>query len=466
MQPKLLRSLSTTARRRRCTLTMTLASALTFLAFTFVYVDSNCSRNARSFKKTVVSRVQRHALMEDNNGRIALGDVRWYSAPNNRSFYIAARDNVSVVLEKRKSKTWSKGAKHTGNVTISVYNASLSTKYDKESSRPIGNISSTARHSPAPTAGENRVTVQAKTKNNTTTSFSTNYRFEKVNKWSTWDIWPIDEAALRKIRTLSRALLPRFGMGKDEIRPDSTRLHKCVKKSRGCKLDDKNAIRHYQTCAVVGNSGILTGSHCGGEIDAHDYVIRFSVGPTAGYEDDVGTKRNITFLNKDNLLKISKSLRLPSSKNVYAQRLTRMNASTFMFAKGKNKEWNTDIKSLITIARRNNLCFTLRKNTKNLGIIIRGIISQEMPDLAQHLGGVDTTGMMSVFMASTFCHRINLYGFYPFTKDTRGKDIRYHYYDNVKPRRQGSVDNYPTEFMVNKRLHRLGVVNHVIDKCQ
>ncbi|CAH1249420.1 ST8SIA4 [Branchiostoma lanceolatum] len=385
MQPKLLRSLSTTARRRRCTLTMTLASALTFLAFTFVYVDSNCSRNARSFKKTVVSRVQRHALMEDNNGRIALGDVRWYSAPNNRSFYIAARDNV---------------------------------------------------------------------------------RFEKVNKWSTWDIWPIDEAALRKIRTLSRALLPRFGMGKDEIRPDSTRLHKCVKKSRGCKLDDKNAIRHYQTCAVVGNSGILTGSHCGGEIDAHDYVIRFSVGPTAGYEDDVGTKRNITFLNKDNLLKISKSLRLPSSKNVYAQRLTRMNASTFMFAKGKNKEWNTDIKSLITIARRNNLCFTLRKNTKNLGIIIRGIISQEMPDLAQHLGGVDTTGMMSVFMASTFCHRINLYGFYPFTKDTRGKDIRYHYYDNVKPRRQGSVDNYPTEFMVNKRLHRLGVVNHVIDKCQ
>ncbi|XP_066263310.1 CMP-N-acetylneuraminate-poly-alpha-2,8-sialyltransferase-like isoform X2 [Branchiostoma lanceolatum] len=386
MQPKLLRSLSTTARRRRCTLTMTLASALTFLAFTCVYVDSNCSRNARSFKKTVVSRVQRHALMEeDNNARIALGDVSWYSALNNRSFYIAARDNV---------------------------------------------------------------------------------RFEKVNKWSTWDIWPIDEAALRKIRTLSRALLPRFGMGKDEIRPDSTRLHKCVKKSRGCKLDDKNAIRHYQTCAVVGDSGILTGSHCGGEIDAHDYVIRFGVGPTAGYEDDVGTKRNITFLNKDNLLKISKSLRLPTSKNIYAQRLKRMNASTFMFAKGKNKEWNTDIKSLITIARRNNLCFTLRKNTKNLGIIIRGILSQEMPDLAQHLGGVDTTGMMSVFMASTFCHRINLYGFYPFTKDTRGKDIRYHYYDNVKPRRKGSVDNYPTEFMVNKRLHRLGVVNHVIDKCQ
>ncbi|XP_078621312.1 uncharacterized protein LOC144887787 [Branchiostoma floridae x Branchiostoma japonicum] len=469
MPPVLFRSLSTTARRRRVTLTMALVSTLTFLAFAFVYVDSNCSRKARlmSVKTIGGSRIQRHALMEDDSSGWTPIDVL-SSALNNRSFYMSTRGNVSVVLEKRKRKNRViEGAKHESmdgenpKSQTPIAFKRLPAKIAQESSGHL------ARHSALKTGGDNRGAVRIKPNNNTRSSFSgTDNRLKKINKWSTWDIWPINEAALRKIRTLSRGLLPKFGMGKDEIRSDSTRLHKCVKKSRGCKLDNKNSIRHYGTCAVVGNSGILTDSHCGGEIDAHDYVIRFNVGPIVGYERDIGRKRNITFLDRDILKKISKSLRSPASKNVYTQRLRRMNASTLMFAKGKNKEWNTDIESLITIARRYNLCFTLRKNTKNLGIIIRGILSQEMPDLAQHLGGVDTTGILSVFMASTFCHRINLYGFYPFTKDIHGKDIRYYYYDNVKPKRKGSADNYPVEYMVNKRLHKLGVVNHVIDKCQ
>ncbi|XP_078702537.1 CMP-N-acetylneuraminate-poly-alpha-2,8-sialyltransferase-like [Branchiostoma floridae x Branchiostoma belcheri] len=393
---------NTPMRRLRGTLTLVLVSTLTFLFFAFVYLSWNCSRNARlmSLKKLGVSSIQRRALMEEEVSLMAaISDVILPSAH--------APNNRSYYTASQKGKS------------------------------------------------------------NTSRPFPANYRVEKIDRWSTWDIWFIDEQVLRKFRTLSRALLPKGGMAKNEIRWDSTKVHKCVRKAKGgstCKLDDKNTIRHYNTCAIVGNSGILTGSLCGGEIDAHDYVIRFSVAPTVGYEHDVGSKRDITFLNKDVLLKISKSLRLPDSRSVYTQRLKSMNASILMFDKGKTKEWNADMKSLITIARKNKLCFTLRKNTKNLGIIIRGIISQEMPDLARHLvGGVDTTGMLSVFMASTFCRRINLYGFYPFSKDTHGKGIRYHYYDNVKPKRK---DDFPVEYMVSKRLHSLRVVNHVIDKCR
>ncbi|XP_059937948.1 alpha-N-acetylgalactosaminide alpha-2,6-sialyltransferase 2 [Mesoplodon densirostris] len=43
-------------------------------------------------------------------------------------------------------------------------------------------------------------------------------------------------------------------------------------------------------CAVVGNGGILNGSHQGQNIDAHDYVFRLNGAVIKGFENDVGTK--------------------------------------------------------------------------------------------------------------------------------------------------------------------------------
>ncbi|XP_070702149.1 CMP-N-acetylneuraminate-beta-galactosamide-alpha-2,3-sialyltransferase 1-like isoform X2 [Pempheris klunzingeri] len=45
-----------------------------------------------------------------------------------------------------------------------------------------------------------------------------------------------------------------------------------------------------RTCAVVGNSGNLKGSHYGPLIDFHDVVIRMNRGRVKGYEADVGTR--------------------------------------------------------------------------------------------------------------------------------------------------------------------------------
>nr|XP_019963592.1 PREDICTED: alpha-N-acetylgalactosaminide alpha-2,6-sialyltransferase 1-like [Paralichthys olivaceus] len=47
------------------------------------------------------------------------------------------------------------------------------------------------------------------------------------------------------------------------------------------------------SCAVVGNSGILSGSQMGKEIDSHDYVFRMNGAAIKGYEEDVGNKTSV-----------------------------------------------------------------------------------------------------------------------------------------------------------------------------
>ena len=55
-------------------------------------------------------------------------------------------------------------------------------------------------------------------------------------------------------------------------------------------------------CALVGNSGVLTGSRCGKDIDDHEFIIRMNLAPTGGvYADDVGSKISIVTMNRAQL---------------------------------------------------------------------------------------------------------------------------------------------------------------------
>ena len=53
----------------------------------------------------------------------------------------------------------------------------------------------------------------------------------------------------------------------------------------------------FKTCAVVGNSGVLLKSKQGKEIDEHEKVFRINYAPTAGYEEDVGSRTDFDFVN-------------------------------------------------------------------------------------------------------------------------------------------------------------------------
>lgn len=57
--------------------------------------------------------------------------------------------------------------------------------------------------------------------------------------------------------------------------------------------------RKYRTCAVVGNSGILLNQSHASFIDSHDMVIRLNNARTIGFQDRVGSKTTIAFINSN-----------------------------------------------------------------------------------------------------------------------------------------------------------------------
>jgi len=58
--------------------------------------------------------------------------------------------------------------------------------------------------------------------------------------------------------------------------------------------------------ALVGSSGVLSGSGRGKEIDSFEEVIRFNRAPTNSYEEDVGSKTTVRVLNNHVFLNTNK----------------------------------------------------------------------------------------------------------------------------------------------------------------
>lgn len=67
----------------------------------------------------------------------------------------------------------------------------------------------------------------------------------------------------------------------------------------GRLLPRKQLFRNarYQTCAVVGNGGILLNSSCGRSIDSKDFVIRCNFAEMRGFERDVGIATDLVTFN-------------------------------------------------------------------------------------------------------------------------------------------------------------------------
>ncbi|XP_033102110.1 CMP-N-acetylneuraminate-poly-alpha-2,8-sialyltransferase-like [Anneissia japonica] len=223
-------------------------------------------------------------------------------------------------------------------------------------------------------------------------------------------------------------------------------------------IDRRKNISIKSTCAIIGSSGILTDSGCGHEIDGHEFVIRENLAKTKSFGNDVGRRTDLMTSNKALTEVLDHCLRgvEVDCYEEYHSRLNALNDAYFLII--TFHDWQKfdkkRFRKFIGRARNEKLSLDIRIPNKPIKPVIRALWS---------LKNDASSGLMIFTIATTFCDRISLYGFYPFHIGPHGDSLPYHYYDRGTWK---GVHNLESEYQVFQKLHNEGIVRHVTDKCR
>ncbi|KAJ8267553.1 hypothetical protein COCON_G00127250 [Conger conger] len=150
-----------------------------------------------------------------------------------------------------------------------------------------------------------------------------------------------------------------------------------------------------RTCAVVGNSANLKGSHYGALIDSNDFVIRMNKAPTLGYEKDVG--------------------RRTTHHVMYPESATDLQNDTHLLLipfKILDLEWIISALTTGTIKRTRMPVMAKIKANKNKVLIYSPTFFKYVYDfwLKGH-GLYPSTGFLTLMFAIHICDEVNVFGF-------------------------------------------------------
>ncbi|XP_076853229.1 alpha-2,8-sialyltransferase 8F isoform X2 [Brachyhypopomus gauderio] len=219
----------------------------------------------------------------------------------------------------------------------------------------------------------------------------------------------------------------------------------------------------WESCAVVGNGGILANSSCGENIDSAQFIIRCNLPPLgSGHERDVGNKTGLVTANPSILLEKFSGLvdrRRPfvDSLRPYGHSLLLLPA----FSYGRNTP--VSLRALYTVE-------DLQGEGRDVPRPV--FLSPEyLTCLARFWRGQGlravrlSTGLIVASLALELCANVHLYGFWPFSLHPHARcPLTNHYYDDKQTKK--NVHAMPDEFEQLLRLHSQGVVRLHLGECQ
>ncbi|XP_035511153.1 alpha-2,8-sialyltransferase 8F-like [Morone saxatilis] len=214
----------------------------------------------------------------------------------------------------------------------------------------------------------------------------------------------------------------------------------------------------WDTCAVVGNGGILTNSSCGNTIDSAQFVIRCNLPPlNNGFEKHVGIKTDLVTANPSILIK--KYGALMGHRRPFVESL-RSYGNSLLLLPAFSYSHNTPVclRAFYTMEDFESPIQPIFFNPEYLEKLALFWRSQGLRAVRL------STGIMMASMALELCANVHLYGFWPFSNHPHNfQALTNHYYDN-QPATRG-FHAMPTEFDLLLRLHTQGVLKLHLGKC-
>ncbi|XP_047657098.1 alpha-N-acetylneuraminide alpha-2,8-sialyltransferase-like [Tachysurus fulvidraco] len=216
----------------------------------------------------------------------------------------------------------------------------------------------------------------------------------------------------------------------------------------------------WDSCAVVGNGGIIANSSCGKQIDSSSYVIRCNLPPLDnGYERDTGHKTNLVTAN-------------PS---IFFEKYHALNERRRSFVEDI-QIYGDALLFLPAFSFRQNMAVSLRVIYAIEDININGprpvfLNPEYLSSLAKfwRAQGIHSlrlsTGIMMVSLALELCNNVHLYGFWPFgIHPYTHQKLSNHYYDNRPVNKR--IHAMPAEFKALLDLHNKGVIHLHLEECK
>ncbi|MED6222376.1 glycosyltransferase 29 [Stylosanthes scabra] len=198
----------------------------------------------------------------------------------------------------------------------------------------------------------------------------------------------------------------------------------------------------YSSCAVVGNSGILLKKHYGSVIDSHEVVIRLNHARVQGFEQNVGSKTNISFVNSNILHGCSRMIgcNCHGYKDDVATVMYICQLAHFMdYTLCKRSMGARSPLLVVTDPRFDVLCarivkyYSLRRFVLESG---KGL--EEWGPFHDEAMFHYSSGFQAVMLALGVCDRVSMFGF--------GKSVnaKHHYHTNQKS--ELSLHDYEAEY--------------------